>query len=109
MQFAEKSKCNQRHGAVIISGGRVISVGVNVDKNSPQNVQDPKTQAAVHAEVAALRAAGSTPLAGGTIYVARINKSGKAMMSKPCPRCQDAIRAAGIKKIIYTIDGMITL
>lgn len=106
MKAAEASKCNQRHGAVIKVGGRIIGIGINVDKNHPNNVNDPATQAAVHAEIAALKACGNTSVAGGTIYVARINKKGSPLMSKPCQRCQEAIKNAGIKKIVYTIDMM---
>lgn len=103
------STCKMQHGAVIIKGGRTLAVAINVDKNDPRNVPQPKTQAAVHAEVAAIRACGDTDLRGATIYVARRNKAGEPMMSAPCVNCQAALRARGIKKVVYTIDKEMTL
>lgn len=107
--IAEASTCNQRHGAIVVKGGRVLSVGINRDKNHPENVPHPKTQAAVHAEVAAVKACGDVDLHGATIYVARVNRAGDQMMSKPCERCQAFLRERGIKKIFYTIDSSMDL
>lgn len=90
-------------------GGRVLSVATNSSRNDPNCVPDPKTQAAVHAEVAALKACGRTRVAGGTIYVARVNNSGDPLMSKPCIRCQKVLKDAGIKKIVYTISNTMEL
>lgn len=98
------SSCNQKHGAIILKGGRTLAVGINRHRNHPDHVPDPKTQAAVHAEVAAIRACGDTDLRGATIYVARVNNHGAQMMSKPCKYCQKALSDAGIKKVFYTID-----
>ena len=39
---------------------------------------------------------------GGTIYVARVNRQGNPMISRPCDRCYEAIVDAGITKIVYT-------
>lgn len=103
------STCKMQHGAVIVKGGRTLAVAINTDKNDPRNVPKPKTQAAVHAEVAAIRACGETDLRGATIYIARRNRSGEPMMSKPCINCQAALTARGIKKVVYTIDSSMEL
>jgi deoxycytidylate deaminase len=106
LELATTSQCKQwKHGAIIRKGGRILGRGINSDRNNPNLVSDPKTQAAVHAEVAALRAAGSTDLRGATIFVARANKQGIPRMSKPCPNCQTALRERGVKKVIYTVDS----
>ena len=105
IEAAKTSKCNQKHGAVIKAGGRILAVEVNRKRNDPTIVADPKREAAVHAEIAALRSCGNTSVAGGTIYVARWGKKNKPLMSKPCERCQAALREAGIKKVIYTISN----
>lgn len=107
MKLAELSTCNQRHGAIIMRSGAVISVGVNSYRNSP-GMFDVVEGAHIswHAEIAAIRAYKGD-LNGTTLYVARINNNGKPMMSKPCINCQKAIKKAGIKKIVYTIDSMI--
>lgn len=82
---------------------------MNRKRNDPTIVADPKNQAATHAEIAALRACGNTPVAGATIYVARWGKKNCPLMSKPCPACQEALRKAGIRKVIYTINGSMSL
>lgn len=107
--LAATSECNQKHGAIIIRGGRVLATAINRTRNNPNNVADPKTQAAYHAEVAALMACPDVDLKNATIYVARVNNSGEQMMSKPCVNCQAALKARGVKKIFYTIDKSIDL
>jgi len=110
LELATTSACKQwKHGAIIRKGGRILGRGINSDRNNPNLVADPKTQAAVHAEVAAIRAAGNTDLRGATLFVARANRQGEARMSKPCENCQKAMKARGIKKVIYTIDSSIEL
>jgi len=110
LALATTSACKQwKHGAIILKGGRVLGKGINSDRNNPNQVADPKTQAAVHAEVAALRAAGATDLRGATIFVARANRAGEPRMSKPCHNCQAALRARGVKKVVYTIDSSMEL
>jgi tRNA(Arg) A34 adenosine deaminase TadA len=42
---------------------------------------------------------------GATVYVARITKTGDIALSKPCPRCEGALRAHGVKKVYYTIGN----
>ncbi len=108
MDLAYNSQCRQQHGAIIVKSNRVLGLGINKNKNHPTICTNPKLQAAVHAEIAALKSCqGDTK--GATIYVARRNNRGKQMMSKPCSSCQEALRAAGIKKIIYTVDSEMEL
>lgn len=108
---AELSDCHFRHGAVIRKNGNTVAVGVNYNINDPAFLDNDVAaeHAAVHAEVAALNACKKMNLSGATLYVARINKNGEPRMSKPCARCQKAIRERGIKKVIYTIENVIDL
>lgn len=105
------SDCKFKHGAVIVKSGRTIAVGINYDVNDPFFLDDEVAveHAAVHAEVAALNACKKTDLKGAVIYVARRNRKGDPMMSRPCERCQKAIKARGIKKVFYTIDSEMDL
>jgi len=91
-----------KHGAVIVKGGRVISIGINKNRNHPTVVSSEhiKTHCSVHAEVDALRKVRNAK--GATIYVARVNKRGQDRLSRPCDRCHTAIREAGIRKVVYT-------
>lgn len=101
MGLALSSKEKHRHGALVVNKGRVLGYGINVRKNDPNICSFPLLESGIHAEVAAIKRA-NTSLEGATIYVARINKSGQPLFSKPCERCQAAIEKAGIKKIVWT-------
>ncbi len=87
-------------GAVIAKGNRVISAQPNKFRNHPFIDHD---NATVHAEVAAIKAAGNKDLRGTTIYVARTPKNGEVMaLARPCKNCMQAIAEAGIKELVYT-------
>lgn len=103
MELSLKSDMKQKHGAVIVRGGRVLAQGWNLLKNDPNNVSDEhaKLFCSVHAEGMAI--ARCKKAVGATIYIAR-NKSGRARHSKPCDSCQHAINMAGISRVVYTTD-----
>ncbi len=102
--LASQSECRMKHGAVIVRGGRVLSTGVNKERNHPMIVSSEhiKTHCSVHAEVDAIKRAGD--VRGATIYVARVNRRGQERNSRPCWRCYEEIKQSGIKKIIYTSE-----
>lgn len=101
MLVAQQSTYRWRHGAVVAKGNKVFGWAPNKLRNAPlideHNVSD-------HAERAILRELLKVrdDLRGCTIYIARINKQGKSMMSRPCNNCMLAIIEAGIKEIVYT-------
>lgn len=96
------SSCAKRHGVVVAAGNRVLAVAVNTDRNKPEICSDPKTEAAYHAEINALKQLRGVDLSGATLYSARTNRAGKGMLARPCERCAKAIEKTGLKKIIYT-------
>lgn len=91
-----------RHGAIITLGGSVQAVGINKRTNDPYFNKN-SHWLSEHAEMAALRKCTRTK--GATIFVARVNKHGEERMSRPCPKCMNLLKSAGIKKIVYTIDS----
>lgn len=111
LRVAEASECHQRHGAIIVRSGSVLSIGVNKWRNLMSPVQDIYAngqihEMSIHAEADAL---SRVPNAGGsTIYVARLRKDGGAALSKPCINCEKKISDAGITKVIYTLDELIS-
>jgi len=108
MRVAESSEARMQHGAVVTKGGRVIAIGYNKVKNHPTVIGDDHEitlSCGPHAEVDALSRVKDAK--GATIYIARVRRDGRAGMSKPCDNCQSTIDKAGIKKIVYTIDGMV--
>jgi tRNA(Arg) A34 adenosine deaminase TadA len=94
-----------RVGAAIVRGGSLLSVGHNRYRNSPSQVD--LEGVSYHAEEVALRRAGDPE--GGTIYVARITRSGKLGMARPCKQCQLRLLNSGIRYFVYTtaIDAVI--
>lgn len=103
LKVAESSSCTQKHGAVIVRGGSVLAIGYN--KWRQANVVYPikkneRNNFSVHAEVDALSRVKDAH--GAIVYVARINKQGKEMFSRPCNECHKSLRKAGVKKVIFT-------
>lgn len=101
---ALESNCKNRHGAVLVKGGRVIAMAENYDRNHPtvfDNHKDVRAHAAVCAERAALAKVASAT--GAVMYVARVlRKDNNTSLSKPCSRCDEAMASAGIKRVVYT-------
>lgn len=100
-EVAKNSKCRQRHGAVVVRNGNILSFATNKDIND-MRVMDEKhirTHASVHAEVAALSRVADPR--GCTVYVARVLKAGPGL-SKPCERCQEYLDSAGVKRVVWT-------
>ncbi len=83
----------KRHGAVLVRGGSVQSVGWN----------RLKSEGSRHAEVHAI---DSAPLQarGATLYVARVGMDNQPRLSLPCEDCRRYLAGAGIRKVVYTVD-----
>jgi deoxycytidylate deaminase len=98
IRIAQKSKFNpHKHGAVIVKGGKLVSVAVN----SPKPMI-PHDSCSIHAEGAAIKRAREV-LDGAEIYVARVH-NGEVGCSKPCKKCQAALIKAGIRKVYYSTN-----
>lgn len=103
------STCSRRHAAILVRGSKVVAVGVNTERNDARFLET-KKNASVHAEVACLsRARKVGNLTGAVLYIARTTRDGQPKNSKPCGECVAAIKAAGVRKIFYTIDNEMDL
>lgn len=84
--------------------GKVLSIGENsYIKTHPYQAKLAKQiggeyteKCFLHAEVAAILKCKDLSKAH-RIMVTRVGKSGNLLLAKPCPICQSAIKAAGIK------------
>lgn len=101
LELAVSSSCPQRHGAVVYKAGRLLGLGVNVYKNTPTDFL-PVEGVSIHAEIAAISRVSPENLKGATVYVARAGRCAPHALSQPCPRCYEALKKAGVKRIIYT-------
>lgn len=78
----------QHHAALISKGGRPLAWGIN--------------KPGVHAEIAALR---NMPEGGKgcTLHSLRLlPRHGGLGMAKPCGKCEVALKAAGVRRVVYT-------
>jgi deoxycytidylate deaminase len=109
MKSAENSSCESRHGAVVVRSGRVLSVGFNKTKNTSLSLGDSNSYhgCTIHAEVDALSRVKNTK--GCIVYVARINREGKGVMSRPCDNCWDYMYKNGVKKVVFTVHRIINI
>lgn len=93
-----------RVGAVIAYGKHPIAAGFNSYKTHPFVARHCKWPY-LHAEVAAVLAAGLDRCRGSVLVSARVLRNGSLANSKPCDDCLRIIRMAGIKTVIYTSDN----
>jgi tRNA(Arg) A34 adenosine deaminase TadA len=95
------------HVAILVKGGRILSVGFNKQKkNSFVDHYAHHPGCTTHAEVnAILKVRKKIDLTGCKIYVARLKKIDRTLgNSKPCAMCHQIIKRYGISKIYYTVE-----
>ncbi len=99
VRVASQSDYATRVGCVAAKGNRVIAGAFNTLRNISANV--PYGEATMHAEINVLRMLDQS--AKITLYIARLNKTGKPMPSRPCIPCMLNIKHSGfsIREIVY--------
>ncbi len=105
-------------GAVLVDGHCIIGSGYNMCKTtSVQWREDAKCFGdygekgfgKCHAEVKCLLPLmrRGVDLSGATMYTYRETADGNRAMARPCKRCMEVIKRAGIKRVVYTTgDGI---
>jgi len=96
--------------------GHLISIGHNsYTKSHPLQAYFAKkvghpNKIYLHAEIAALIQAGiCTDNNVHEISILRYNTKGEPVTSKPCPICQEAIKAFGVSHVVFTDKRGITV
>lgn len=93
----------QYHVAAIYKGKARISLACNTTKTHPRkNNYYPEIINTVHAELAAILAAGDIDFSDCVIFVIRIDNNGNIANSAPCEHCQKLIRSLKFKRVIHT-------
>lgn len=107
MEVAERSNMFNRHGAVLVKGGKIYACG----SNSTRGCINGNAVTSIHAEIDAIRTSlklGIIP--SGDIWVIQYKRSGIIGLSKPCGNCLKMIKRYNISRIYYsTLDGGITM
>lgn len=94
---ARQSIQKKQVGAVIVRGGRVLGLGFNREGSCKQT----PTAWSRHAEVVAVLDAGDAR--GSTVYTYRGVHGPR--LAKPCSSCMTVLKAAGVKKVVYSVLG----
>jgi tRNA(Arg) A34 adenosine deaminase TadA len=90
LRAAEKSRNSSFwHCVMILKGGRILSVGVNKDTR--------------HAEIDALRQLGYGKARNTECLSLRFSLTDRLTNAKPCPQCEAALKAAGVKRCLYSM------
>ncbi|HEY9704232.1 MAG TPA: hypothetical protein V6C58_17405 [Allocoleopsis sp.] len=98
---AMKSTLPFKHGACIIKGGKILSIGHNYILT--KKIGEKYT---VHAEVSAIMKLPKkykTKCETYTLVVIRVNRDNEVRLSKPCINCTHAICKSGIRTAIYSV------
>lgn len=99
---AAVSEIRHQHGAVVYKSGRVLAAGINRMRNEHPTMEMDPLDYMVHAEVTALHRLTQKNIKGSTVYVARVNRKGDSMFSKPCRECLDYMFQRGVKRIVHS-------
>jgi len=103
------------HCTIITKGPKVVAIGYNSYKNDPRHLSDEHVRGVPgrnlrhgvgpHSEISALQQV-SDPT-GVTVYVVRVMKNGELAESKPCEVCTEALQEAGVKRVVWSEDGLV--
>ena len=106
----------EKFAAAIVFRNRIVSVGMNSMKSHPMAAKYGKNKEAIflHAEIDsiknALREIDIDDFSKCDLYICRVKKPKPFSkqfvwgLAKPCPGCERAVVAFGIKRVIYTTD-----
>jgi tRNA(Arg) A34 adenosine deaminase TadA len=95
--------------SMIVKGGNILAIGENdYDRKSYpfKTVNRYKSYNGLHSELAAINQCTAEQLKGSTIVVYGLRRVNAPYSTKPCPSCINAIKAVGIKKIVYYENGI---
>ena len=101
-------------GCVIVDGSRIISSGCNsITRCSPiqqkldHNRFGGEHKGVCHAETSALLPLirQRADLTSCAAYLYRSHKDGSLALSRPCSGCMSLLRAVGIRRVFFTVEG----
>jgi deoxycytidylate deaminase len=107
-KIARTSNHDKYHmSALLVSGGRVISLGVN-KLSGPKRFTKQRPGMRLHAEIDCLLNIGKDVSKGSTLYITGYTKAGNDLKSSaPCLSCAAFVDEMMIKRIVYTEYGQI--
>lgn len=106
IRLAIEAARGDRHGAVLVSGGRMMSIGTsrNAFCSWAMRCRPHGTGIATrHAEIECVRGVPKSISTGCVMYVAKVSTTGIIGFSRPCVMCAAVLRRAGIRRVICTV------
>jgi deoxycytidylate deaminase len=102
---SRKSSYKHKIGAVVVSGGSLLSKGYNQIRHAKEFKEYVVWEESLHAERDALRKVKSKDsLVGSTVFIYREHRNGNPATATPCNACFNMIKQAGIKKIFFSTE-----
>ena len=92
---------SHRVGAALFRKSILISVGWNSLKTHPKC----PTKFSRHAEFNVFIGLSRIDVSGCTLFIARITRTNRIGIAKPCIDCQEFLAALGLKNIFYTTQS----
>ena len=103
-------------GCVLVDKHRIISSGHNsLTRCSPLQKQidtarfgfSDKHKGPVHAETSCLLPLirQGYDMSKSDLYIVRRHKDGSLAISRPCPGCMSLLRANGVRRVFFSVDG----
>jgi deoxycytidylate deaminase len=98
-RVASRSPLNHKHGACLMTGNKIVSIGFN--KYIRQDIiNDKLVKFSMHAEMDAL--CKLDKVKGMDILIIRIGNDLKLKNSRPCNSCINKLASRGIRKVFYS-------
>lgn len=105
---AQQSRCPFKHGAVLIKSSALINTAYNSKDYSrfANRLSETTWFQTRHAEAAACLNVPHALTKGSTLFIVRVNNSGKFALSKPCNSCMNVLYFCEVKRVVYSdVDG----
>jgi tRNA(Arg) A34 adenosine deaminase TadA len=99
VDVATLSDYTTRVGCVAAINNRFLCGTFNTHRNAARNV--PHKEATRHAEPNCLAMVSDSDYSKLTLHVARINKIGGTLPSRPCTACMTLIVSLGVREVVY--------
>ena len=117
--FANASLSNHNQsklGCVLVDKHRIVSSGHNSSTRcSPLQKQmdtarfgnSDKHRGPVHAETACLLPLirQGYDMSRSDLYIVRRHRNGSLAISRPCPGCMSLLRASGVRRVFFSVEG----
>lgn len=101
-RFLIVAKCLDKKGKLLASATNTYTKSHPIQKHFAILANQPERDK-LHAEISALLRAKDKSIR--TIQVERYNADGSPALARPCPVCSAAIKAFGVRQIIYTDES----